>query len=135
MRRRAISATWLVTALELIHRGHRDHAEFVIRQGRSLGGESIDGAAVLDNAMAVELRNVEADAESRLLARLSELRGPHLFESRGLQNATVRTLALVEKDTQEAAKIKDGGNTCIRPGPFRVQTWAPGTEARRTNHM
>src|SRR5205807_3756270 len=70
---------------------------------------SIDGAAVLDNTVAVELRNIETDTEARLFVRLGKLRSPHLFESGRLQNATVRPLALVEKNAEKAAKIKDGG--------------------------
>ena len=72
-------------------------------------GESINGAAVFDNAMTIELGNVETDAEARLFVRLDELGSPHLFESRRLQNTPVRSLALVEQNAEEAAKIKDRG--------------------------
>ncbi len=86
-----------------------DHAQLVVGQGRQLGGEAVDRATVADAALALELRDHEAQAEAGLLVLLRELDLVHLFERFALEKLlALGGLAACEQELEEFGLVVDG---------------------------
>src|SRR5215470_11353474 len=58
-----------------------------------------------DEAMTIEVCEVEPYAETGFLARLRELRGPHLFQRLRLQNRAARSSPAGKQNAQESTEI------------------------------
>src|SRR5205085_794105 len=96
--------------IRIILRRADDDAELLVGKRRELGGEAIDGAAMADDAFAVDLADEEAEPEAGLLVLLGELDLVHRFERFLLENLlAVGPLAAGEEELEELRHVVDTG--------------------------
>ena len=94
-------------AIGTVPRSDDDDTQFVIRKRGDFRGKPVYGAAVPDDAMAVQVGEGEAQPKTARATRLDKLRRPHRLERLRREHNTAGPSSPREEHTEEPGEVVD----------------------------